>query len=99
MEAPIVPATRAFWTSAECAEWLGVDLGRLYGFCASGGLPHRRYGRAYRFPINKVLEWDERRTIVNDGAEPRPKVAKPRKTTKRTAFTPKPYTGPLAKAA
>lgn len=104
---PMIPASRAYWTTAELAERFGVDEDTVYELAKTGGLPHVRFGRAYRFPIEAVLEWERQRTIANDGSaaanKPRPRPARPRATglarTKANAraFTPQPYAGPLGK--
>ncbi len=98
---PTIPSTRAYWTSAELAERFGVDLDTIYELAATAGLPHIRLGRAYRFGIDAVLEWERRRTIESNGSAPNrplPKPAKPARRPPKQAFAPQPYTGPLRAA-
>jgi excisionase family DNA binding protein len=103
---PIIPAARAYWTTAELAERFGVDVDTIYELASTGGLPHVRFGRAYRFPIDSVLEWERQRTIANDGSaaanKPRPRPVRPRpagssRPKGARGFTPQPYAGPLGK--
>lgn len=98
---PTTPPSRAYWTSAELAERFGLDLDTVYELAATAALPHLRFGRAYRFPIEGVLEWERQRTIANDGSAPNkpraPKPARPARNDKGRPFIPQPYTGPLGK--
>lgn len=104
---PMIPAARAFWTTAELAERFGVDVDTVYDLAATAALPHLRFGRSYRFPIERVLEWERQRTLAHDSGapnKPRPprptrKPARSPRSGSRQAFTPQPYSGPLKRRA
>lgn len=105
---PTISASRAYWTTQELATRYGIDRDTVYGLATTGGLPHIRIGREYRFPIDRVLAWEEQRTITSNSSTgprrpraPRPNVKRPSRVGAHAPsnFTPQPYAGPLRRRA
>jgi excisionase family DNA binding protein len=48
------------WLSVgDVARMIGVSEAKVYTMAQAGGIPHYRFGRAYRFRTEQVEEWIE----------------------------------------
>jgi excisionase family DNA binding protein len=93
--APVTPAKfveRLTVTTAEAAEWLGLDDTHLQDLCRRGVIPASKPGKAYLIRVDAIREWlvtQEEARRARRGATPAPPAASRRRVAVRLDALPR----------